>query len=169
MTTLAAIRAQLAQTQQGGDLGPNPIFPFWNMPEGKTATVRFLPDQDKNNTFFWQERNMIKLPFPGIKGVTDSRPVIVPVPCMEMFGGTCPILNEVRPWFKSGDKTLDDLGRKYWKKRSYIFQGLIVGESPLPEDEAPENPIRRFIIGPQIFEIIKQALMEEELESLPTD
>jgi hypothetical protein len=33
----------------------------------------------------------------------------------------------------------------------------------------PENPIRRFIIGPQIFQIIKGALMDPELEELPTD
>jgi hypothetical protein len=37
------------------------------------------------------------------------------------------------------------------------------------EDKTPENPIRRFIIGPQIFATIKSALMDPELEELPTD
>jgi hypothetical protein len=60
------------------------------------------------------------------------------------------------------------MGRKYWKKRSYIFQGF-VRENPLGDDKTPENPIRRFIIGPQIFSIIKSALMDPELEELPTD
>jgi hypothetical protein len=60
------------------------------------------------------------------------------------------------------------MGRKYWKKRSYIFQGF-VRENPLSDDKTPENPIRRFIIGPQIFTIIKGALMDPELEELPTD
>jgi hypothetical protein len=60
------------------------------------------------------------------------------------------------------------MGRKYWKKRSYIFQGF-VRENPLGDDKTPENPIRRFIIGPQIFTIIKGALMDPELEELPTD
>jgi hypothetical protein len=109
---------------------------------------------------------MIKLPFAGIKGETDSRPVIVQVPCMEMYGETCPILSEVRGWFK--DPSLEDMGRKYWKKRSYIFQGF-VKDNPLSDDTTPENPIRRFIIGPQIFQIIKQALMDPEMEELPTD
>jgi hypothetical protein len=85
---------------------------------------------------------------------------------MEMYGETCPILSEVRGWFK--DKSLEDLGRKYWKKRSYIFQGF-VRENPLSDDKQPENPIRRFIIGPQIFATIKGALMDPELEELPTD
>ena len=84
---------------------------------------------------------------------------------MEMYGDACPILAEVRQWFK--DKSLEDLGRKYWKKRSYIFQGFVT-TSPLQE-EAPDNPIRRFIIGPQIFNIIKSALMDPEMEDLPTD
>jgi hypothetical protein len=60
------------------------------------------------------------------------------------------------------------MGRKYWKKRSYIFQGF-VRENPMNEDKTPENPIRRFIIGPQIFATIKSALMDPELEELPTD
>jgi hypothetical protein len=85
---------------------------------------------------------------------------------MEMYGETCPVLSEVRGWFK--DPALEDQGRKYWKKRSYIFQGF-VAENPINEDSTPENPIRRFIIGPQIFQIIKGALMDPEMEELPTD
>jgi hypothetical protein len=109
---------------------------------------------------------VIKLPFAGVKGETDSRPVQVQVPCMEMYGESCPILQEVRGWFK--DPSLEDMGRKYWKKRSYIFQGFVV-DDPLKEDNAPENPIRRFIIGPQIFQLIKAALMDPDMEELPTD
>ena len=173
MASLAEIRAKLAEQQNrssgnstGG--GDNAIYPHWNMQEGKEAVVRFLPDGNTDNTFFWVERAMIKLPFAGIKGESDNRNLIVQVPCVEMYndGTTCPILTEVRPWFK--DKSLEDMGRKYWKKRSYIFQGF-VNEYPIGEDSTPENPIRRFIIGPQIFQIIKGALMDPELEELPTD
>jgi len=174
MATLAEIRAKLqeAQNNSSGNRqstgGDNAIYPHWNMQEGKEAVVRFLPDGDSNNTFFWVERAMIKLPFAGIKGETDSRQVQVQVPCVEMYndGSTCPILSEVRGWFK--DPALEDMGRKYWKKRSYIFQGFVV-EDPLNEENKPENPIRRFIIGPQIFQIIKSALMDPELDELPTD
>jgi hypothetical protein len=109
---------------------------------------------------------MIRLPFNGVKGEMDSKQVFVQVPCVEMWGDTCPVLTEVRTWFK--DKSLEDMGRKYWKKRSYIFQGF-VRENPLHDDKTPANPIRRFIIGPQIFTIIKGALMDPELEELPTD
>jgi len=169
MATLAEIRAKLAamDTKPGGSQtgGDNAIFPFWNISEGTSATMRFLPDGDPNNTFFWTERQMIRLQFPGIKG-GDMKPTTVQVPCMEMWGEQCPVHNEIRPWFK--DPSLEDMGRKYWKKRSYIFQGFVV-DSPLQEDTTPENPIRRFIIGPQIFNIIKGALMDPDMENIPTD
>ena len=173
MATLAEIRAKLQEAQskstgQSTGGGDNAIYPHWNMQEGKEAVIRLLPDGNPNNTFFWVERAMIKLPFAGIKGETDSRPVQVQVPCVEMYndGTACPILSEVRGWFK--DKALEEMGRKYWKKRSYIFQGFVV-EDPIREEKTPENPIRRFIIGPQIYQIIRSALMDPELEELPTD
>lgn len=169
MASLAEIRAKL-QSMESNSKGSSPaqsdnaIYPFWNIDEGTSTLLRFLPDSDPNNTFFWVERQMIRLTFPGIVG-GDQKPTTVQVPCMEMFGETCPVLTEVRPWFK--DPSLEDMGRKYWKKRSYIFQGF-VNENPLDET-APENPIRRFVIGPQIFNIIKSALMDPEMENLPTD
>ncbi len=171
MATLAEIRARLqasenrASNAQGAG-GDNAIYPHWNIAEGTSAKVRFLPDADPKNTFFWIERAMIKLPFAGIKGQADSKPVVVQVPCVEMWGEACPVLAEVRTWFK--DPKLEDMGRKYWKKKSYLFQGF-VKENPLSDDKTPENPIRRFIISPQIFNLIKAALMDPELENLPTD
>ena len=169
MASLAEIRAKLANMEsKGSSSSPsqsdNAIYPFWNIDEGTSTLLRFLPDSDPNNTFFWVERQMIRLTFPGVVG-GDQKPTTVQVPCMEMFGENCPVLTEVRPWFK--DPSLEDMGRKYWKKRSYIFQGF-VNENPLNE-ESPENPIRRFVIGPQIFNIIKSALMDPEMENLPTD
>ena len=171
MASLQEIRARLAASEgkQGGGQstgGDNSIYPHWNMAEGDSATLRFLPDGNTKNTFFWQERAMIRLPFNGIKGEMESKQVMVQIPCMEMYGETCPVLTEVRTWFK--DKSLEEMGRKYWKKRSYIFQGF-VRENPIGDDKAPTNPIRRFIIGPQIFTLIKGALMDPELEELPTD
>ena len=171
MASLAEIRARLqaAESNKGGQTsngGDNAIYPHWNMEEGSSALLRFLPDANTKNTFFWVERAMIRLPFNGIKGEMDSKQVQVQVPCVEMWGESCPILAEVRTWFK--DKSLEEMGRKYWKKRSYVFQGF-VRENPIADDKTPENPIRRFIIGPQIFATIKSALMDPELEELPTD
>jgi hypothetical protein len=169
-TSLAEIRAKLQaqDNRTGGNQtgGDNAIYPHWNIAEGTTAKVRFLPDGNSKNSFFWVERLMIRLPFAGIKGQADSKPVIVQVPCVEMYGDACPVLAEVRTWFK--DKSLEEMGRKYWKKKSYLFQGF-VHENPIADDKTPENPIRRFIISPQIFNIVKNALMDPEMENMPTD
>lgn len=169
-TSLAEIRAKLqaqeTRSQGGQSQGDNAIYAHWNIPEGTNSKIRFLPDANAKNDFFWVERLMIKLPFAGIKGQSDSKPVQVQVPCVEMYGDACPILAEVRAWFK--DPALEDMGRKYWKKKSYLFQGF-VRENALADDKTPENPIRRFIISPQIFNLIKAALMDPELESMPTD
>ena len=174
MATLAEIRAKLQEQENRGGGGSssgggdNAIFPFWNIPENSTSVLRFLPDGDASNTYFWRERQMIRLEFAGVKGDPNSRRVTVNVPCNEMWGpvGSCPVLSEVRNWFK--DPALEDMGRKYWKKRSYVFQGF-VAESSLQEDTTPENPIRRFVINPSIFNIIKGALMDSDFVELPTD
>jgi len=172
MASLAEIRAKLLEqenrsttrTSSGG--GDNAIFPHWNIPEGSSATLRFLPDSDENKTFFWKERQMIRLEFPGVKGGDEHKSVTVQVPCVEMWGDSCPIHAEIRPWFK--DPSMEELGRKYWKKRSYIFQGFVT-QSDLQEETVPENPIRRFVISPQIFKIISQALMDPDFPEIPTD
>lgn len=172
MSTLAAIRAKLqaqdtrSQQNQERSQSDNAIYPFWNMQEGSSANVRFLPDGDSANSFFWVERSLIRLPFNGVKGQSDSKQVQVQIPCMEMYGENCPILSEVRTWYK--DESLKDTANKYWKKRSYLFQGF-VRQNPLNEDKTPENPIRRFVISPQIFAVIKASLMDPEIEELPTD
>ena len=173
-TSLAEIRAKLqaSEGRKSGESnqssGDNAIYAHWNIPEGTTARVRFLPDADPKNTLFWVTREIIRLPFAGIKGQPDSKPVTVQVPCMEMWKEACPILAEVRPWFKTKDPSMEELGRKYWKKKSYLFQGF-VHDNPLADDKSPENPIRRFIISPQIYNLIETSLTDPDMESLPTD
>ena len=171
-TSLAEIRARIAAAENKQNTprasADNSIYCHWNMDEGTTATLRFLPDADGNNPYFWTERQIIKLPFNGVKGDSAAKRVEVQVPCIEMFGPEyhCPILAEVRPWYK--DETLKELANKYWKKRAYLFQGF-VRANPIGDDKAPANPIRRFIISPQIFAIVKASLMDPEMEELPTD
>lgn len=171
MASIAEIRAKLLAQQAKSENkntgnGDRAMYPFWNTPEGQSSTIRFLPDADPSNVYFWVERLVIKLPFQGIKGESD-RETLVQVPCMEMYGETCPILAETRPWWK--DDSLVDLARKYWKKKSYLFNGFVVNSGFTEENGPPENPVRRFAINTSIFDIIKSSLMNPEMEDLPTD
>lgn len=171
MSTLDEIRAKLAAQQNRQEQNANKSsgsslsYPFWNIAENSHSLIRFLPDGDKSNTFFWAEQTMIKLPFQGVKGEHD-REVTVQVPCMEMYGESCPITAEIRPWWK--DDQLAPIARKYWRKKSYIFHGFVVA-SGFPEKEIPENPIRKFSINTSIFDIIKSSLMDPDMEYMPID
>ncbi len=170
MATLAEIRAKLQaqdsknQNNSNQSRGADALYPFWNADVDTTSVIRFLPDADTSNDFFWRERQVIKMPFPGVKGVAESKPVTVQVPCVEMWGDQCPVHAEIRPWYK--DPSMEKLAGKYWKKRSYIFQGFVV-EDAVNEKETPENPIRRFVISSGIFKVIKAGLMDPDMDNLP--
>lgn len=167
---LLAQQAQKDKGRSGSGGGDNANYPFWSNPDGSTAVLRFLPDGDTANDFFWVERLIIKLPFSGVKGDNMSRPTEVQVPCLDMWKpGSCPINAEIRPWWKGG-KDLEDMARKYWRKKSFLFQGF-VRQNPNPEDaaNAPENPIRRFIINPSVFDRIKTVFMDQEVENSPVE
>lgn len=164
---LLAQQANKDRARGGGFGGDNAIYPFWNNPDNTVATLRFLPDGDESNDFFWLERLIIKLPFPGVKGQNDGKLVEVQVPCTDMWKpGSCPITAEIRPWWK--DKSLEDMARKYYRKKSYLFQGFVT-DNPNKDDQTPENPIRRFVINPSIFECIKKILLVQEIEHSPVD
>lgn len=147
--------------------GDKASYPYWNIPEKQTATVRFLPDQDDNNAWFWVERQTIKLPFDGVVGgeYPSTSPQLVTVPCMDMFTpNSCPIIAATRPLWK----TDESLARRYWKKRSFITQGFVLS-SPFEESDLAENPIRRFYVGPSLLDKLKAGLVDIEMESTPTD
>jgi hypothetical protein len=175
--SLQEIRAKLLEqtkkdqgTKKAG--GDNASYPFWNNPDGSTAKIRFLPDGDASNDVWWVEKLNIKLPFPSIKGQQPTgKPITVDVPCMDMWTPfSCPINQEIKPWWKGG-KELEDMAKKYWRKKSYLFQGFVV-TNPNPEDSAnlPENPIRRFVINQSVYDRIKVVFaVDSDVENDPID
>jgi len=168
--TLAEMRAKFAEQGKKGKgnfESDNAGYPFWNIPDNATATIRFLPDGDTENGYFWVERAVIKLPFPGVKGGDTEKPITVQVPSMKMYGKTCPITEEIKPWWK-GTEEEKNLAREYYRKLSYLYQGFVV-QSPLKEETLPENPIRRLIINNSIHNKIKNGLMDPDIEDMPTD
>ena len=156
------------------------------MKSGSQSVVRFLPDLNSSNPFFWVLKYQIKLPFNGIKN-GDTKLIFVNVPCCDKsrdkdgntrtpfkdeepndFAQGCPILNEVRGWYKEKDATSTELANKYWKKPTYILQGF-VRENGVPDDKAPENPIRKFNLNKQLFNLVKAGLLDKDMENIPSD
>jgi hypothetical protein len=186
--TLAEIRARLqqAETNNNNQNFDNSTFPFWNAPNGSTSEVRFVPDGNLENPYFWVTKYSIKLPFNGVKN-GDAKPVYVTVPCIDRlpdkegnsrtpflgeeptdFAQGCPILNEVRGWYKEKDQASTELANKYWKKPTFIMQGFVRVNS-VPDDKSPENPIRKFSFNKQLFNLIKAGLLDKDMDNLPTD
>ena len=169
--TLAEMRARLKEQEdkkggQGGYQTDHASYPFWNIPMNSTATIRFLPDGDDNNSYFWVERQIIKMPFPGVKGGDTNKPITVSVPCLDMYGKKCPIQAETKDWWN--DPAMVDQARTYYKKRTYLYQALVVS-SPFKEEKPPENPVRRLVINKSIHDKIKASLMDPDIEDMPTD
>lgn len=168
---IALIRAQLLEKEEKANspttrsFGDNARYPFWDLPIGKSASVRFLPDNDPDNIYFWRDRFDINLPFAGIKGQTTDD-IKVQVPCMKTWQKACPIISETRKWWD--DESTKEQARLYYFKRSYLYQGFVV-RSDLVEDVVPENPIRRFTLGAQIHKIIDSYVKEPDLRYSPTD
>lgn len=165
---LNAIRNKIAEQDKKSSprsSSDNAHYPFWNLPENESSLLRFLPDNDESNALFWVERLIIKIPFIGIKG-RHNNVVNVQIPCIEMYGDTCPIIATTRPWWKDPSKV--ELARKYYKKKSYLFQGFVVKDG-LNEQTPPENPIRRFSINPSIYEVIKDSLSNPDMDACPID
>lgn len=149
--------------------GPSARYPFWEIADGASTTIRFIPDGsgDEINPLLWLENNIINLQFSGILGM-EPKTVYMRVPCVEMWGDPCPILGHIRKekWFD--DPQLEPTARRYWKKRSWLAHGFVF-EDGLNEGETPENPIRQFSIGKQLFELIQAGVMDPDLEASPDD
>jgi hypothetical protein len=143
---------------EGANL-PNNYFPFWNMKNGESATIRFLPDSNTENALgFLVEKVMHNL---EINGDRKS------VPCLSMYGEDCPVCAVSQAYYKADDKAN---GKKYWKKKQHIAQALVV-EDPLPADETTqethEGKVRYVALGYQLFNVIKEAFESGDLEDVP--
>lgn len=156
--SIEQLRAAFKQQENEGSR-PNNYYPFWNMEEGASAQIRFLPDANAENPLgFLVEKLMHTL---NINGETKS------VPCLKMYGEECPICKVSSAYYKDDDK---NNGKKYWRKKQHIAQVLVV-QDPLPPDgdtgETHAGKVRFIALGYQLFNIMKDAFESGELEEVP--
>lgn len=153
------LKAQFKKNDQGTEGNQNNYLPFWNMEVGEQVTVRFLPDANEDNpTGFIVEKLMHVL---EINGEKKS------VPCLKMYGEDCPICKVSAAFYKKDDKAN---GKKYWRKKQYITQALII-DDPLPADkdtgETHVGKVRFLALGNKIYDSIKDAFESGDLDDSP--
>lgn len=146
---------------QDGGTGNN-YYPFWNMKTGESATLRFLPDADAENHLGFVYEKLVHRLFIG-----EERHVI---PCLTMWKEECPICKVSTGFFKAVPKN-DEMGSKYWRKKQYLAQALIV-KDPLPpnkDGETHEGKVRYISMTNQVHDTIKAAFARGDLEEFPYD
>ncbi len=175
MSKLTELRQKLKEAQEKSEnkfsnSTDKSNYAFWNIKDGDFSTVRFLPDGDDQSEFFWVDKMEIRLPFAGVRG-KSTKPVTVKVPCLQTYGEVCPVMEEIKPLWKTDEET----ARLYYRKKSSIFHGfvrkdaIVRKDGTLGEENIPENPIRKFVIGSQLFKLIHAGLLDPEMEDIPTD
>lgn len=152
---LEALKAAFDKKASSGDGDPSwkLFYPFWKMPDDSTAVVRFLPDLDEENSLgFLVENLQHELIINGQK----KR-----VPCLAMYNESCPICELSRKYYNEKN---EELGKKYYRKKSYIGQVIVI-ESPIEHDQSQLVKLIEF--GPAIFKQIQAAFQSGDLEEAP--
>ena len=158
---LDKLKAAFKNDTNQNDRAPkdNNYFNFWNMPFDKTAIVRFIPDKNSDNPrMFLVEKHHHNLVINGQRRK---------VACLKQYGEDCPICKVSNQFYKEGN---EDDGLKYYKKKSYLGQCLVV-QDPLPVNsetgESHEGKLRFISITPQIFKVIQEAFESDDLDEAP--
>lgn len=161
--SLEQLRAAFKKNENNGGNRQNNYYPFWDIKEGQTVTVRFIPDKNTQNPMeFLVEKKTHPLTINGEKKT---------VPCLTMYGEQCPICKVSSAYFKDEGKQSVN-GKKYWRKAQQIAQAIIV-DDPLPADETTgekhTGKVRFLALGKQLADVIKEGLGDPDLEENPTD
>ena len=160
--SLASLTEQFKQkTTEGGGGGNAAVwrlfFNFWKADMDTVSVVRFLPDADEENPMGFLVENLAHELV--INGKREK------VPCLKMFGEECPICTLSQGYYdeKSADHN-EQLGKKYYRKKSYIGQVLVM-ETPIEHDQ--EQLVKLIEFGPAVFKQIQAAFQSGDLEEAP--
>jgi len=157
LADLASAFASKASGEGSGNQQWKLFFNFWKAPVDSTSVVRFLPDADEDNPMGFLVENLAHELV--INGKREK------VPCLKMYGEDCPICTLSQKYYdeKSPDHN-EQLGKKYYRKKSYIGQVMVI-ETPIENDQ--EQLVKLIEFGPKIFKQIQTAFQSGDLEVPP--
>lgn len=157
LADLAAAFEQKTTSGGGGDQSWRLFFNFWKAPTDSVSVVRFLPDLDEDNPMGFLVENLVHELV--VNGKREK------VACLKMYGEDCPICALSQKHYDEKDPEHNEaLGKKYYRKKSYIGQVLVL-ETPVEHDA--ERLVKLIDFGPAIFNQINAAFKSGDLEEPP--
>lgn len=137
-----------------------PYYPFYKLPEGKSSTLRFIPDANPENEMgFLIERRTHEMMIDGER---------TRVPCLETYGEDCPACNLSRSYYKAKD-TVN--GKKFWPKKDHVARAIVVKDGLPPDPETGETYVGKVVtltLGKSLYEIIAHNISSGDLgDELP--
>lgn len=157
--TLAELASAFATKTTGEGSGSQwkLFYNFWKIPIDGVSVVRFLPDADEENPMGFLVENLAHELI--INGKREK------VACLKMYGEDCPICALSQKYYdEKSPEHNEQLGKKYYRKKSYIGQVLVV-ETPIEHDQ--EQLVKLIEFGPKIFKQIQSAFQSGDLELPP--
>lgn len=156
LAELAAAFASKA-SNEGANQDWKLFFKFWAAPVDSVSVVRFLPDADDTNPMAFLVENLTHDLV--INGKRET------VACLKMYDEECPICALSQTYYdKDSPEHNVALGKKYYRKKSYIGQVLVL-ETPVEHDQ--EQTVKLIEFGPKIFKQIQSAFQSGDLEEPP--
>lgn len=147
-------------SQSNGD-----YYAFWNIAEDESAIMRTLPIANQKGAMPVLEKDHHKI---SIEGKDET------IPCLAMYGETCPICELSRKYYKLKDEESQKMGKYYYRNRSYLFSAYIK-KDPLPADaetkETAEGKVKVVQFGNQLYKKYNASLetlvKNDEIDDVP--
>jgi hypothetical protein len=155
----ARFKSNTRTTTRSNTPSDSRYYPFFLAEVGTESIVRFVPDKNEDNQWFFLERDLHQIPVNG---------EIKKVPCLKMYGhASCPMCESSRLYYKKEGKQ-SATGKQLYRKRDWLSQ-VYVKKDALPVNaEANENfegKVKAVVVTSQVYEAIDISL--EDVDEPP--
>lgn len=146
------------KSKKGGG-GDKRFLNYFNLEDGEKMTIRLLPDGGDSGEY-WSEYAMHSIKTKGVDSIRCS---------YEANGDSCDVCNHSYQFHLDGDKG----NNTRWMAKSKFLAQCIVIDAPFDingHDDDDENIVKLFSMPYGIYQIIKEAVIEDQIgEIMDTD
>ena len=176
-TAVTAQKSLADSVKNKGSSSNSVWYRYRNMADYASCTIRFLPmSEEQIAGKFWLPKKVIRLRFADPVNIGQDVNIAIPVKQMYVGGKPSddPILGKVTLLYEQAkaleakgetekSRQVRSIASAHYIKGECIAQGFVI-QSPFPETELPENPIRLFELNKQVINVIEAKLETENPE-----